>query len=183
MLSFYVLSPFPPTCHCKWYCLFFLLESEYLEYNILFISYHLPYLPPNFSRPFKSCTKNLRVLAVKAEVIARVADTCVILVDGMTRMPHLSDTVKTIFGHEPSKGFNPDKPVSISAAIQVVLAENVMDILLLDVTPLSLSKSWIFFSHSVAYSRYSRIKTLEAIMTKILISSSPDEHQALVWAV
>jgi molecular chaperone DnaK len=61
------------------------------------------------------------------------------LVGGMTRMPRLSETVKSMFGHEPSKGVNPDEPVAIGAPIQGgVLAGNVTDILLLDVTPLSL---------------------------------------------
>jgi molecular chaperone DnaK len=55
----------------------------------------------------------------------------VILVGGTTRMPRVSDTVKTIFGHEPSKGVNPDEAVAIGAAIQEgVLAGNVTDILL-----------------------------------------------------
>lgn len=63
----------------------------------------------------------------------------VILVGGMTRMPKVVETVKSIFGREPSKGVNPDEAVAIGASIQAgVLAGNVTDILLLDVTPLSL---------------------------------------------
>jgi molecular chaperone DnaK len=63
----------------------------------------------------------------------------VILVGGMTRMPKVSDTVKNIFGRDPSKSVNPDEAVAIGAAIQGgVLAGEVTDILLLDVTPLSL---------------------------------------------
>ena len=63
----------------------------------------------------------------------------VILVGGMTRMPRVQAKVKEIFGKEPSKGVNPDEVVGIGAAIQAgVLKGEVKDILLLDVTPLSL---------------------------------------------
>ncbi len=63
----------------------------------------------------------------------------VILVGGMTRMPKVSDTVKTYFGKEPHRGVNPDEVVAIGAAIQGgVLRGDVKDVLLLDVTPLSL---------------------------------------------
>ncbi|MDJ0946181.1 MAG: molecular chaperone DnaK [Kiloniellales bacterium] len=63
----------------------------------------------------------------------------VILVGGMTRMPKVSETVKTYFGKEPHRGVNPDEVVAIGAAIQGgVLRGDVKDVLLLDVTPLSL---------------------------------------------
>ena len=63
----------------------------------------------------------------------------VILVGGMTRMPKIIETVKTFFGREPHKGVNPDEVVAIGAAIQAgVLQGDVKDVLLLDVTPLSL---------------------------------------------
>ncbi|KAL7310526.1 Hsp70 ATPase ssc1 [Mucor circinelloides] len=63
----------------------------------------------------------------------------VILVGGMSRMPKVVETVKSVFGREPSKSVNPDEAVAIGAAIQGgVLAGSVTDILLLDVTPLSL---------------------------------------------
>jgi len=64
----------------------------------------------------------------------------VVLVGGMTRMPAVQDRVKAFFGKEPHKGVNPDEVVAIGAAIQGgVLGGEVKDILLLDVTPLSLS--------------------------------------------
>merc|ERR1711998_421146 len=63
----------------------------------------------------------------------------VILVGGMTRAPKVQETVKSIFGKEPSKGVNPDEVVAMGAAIQGgVLKGDVKDVLLLDVTPLSL---------------------------------------------
>ncbi len=63
----------------------------------------------------------------------------VILVGGMTRMPKVQDTVKQFFGREPHKGVNPDEVVALGAAIQAgVLQGDVKDVLLLDVTPLSL---------------------------------------------
>jgi len=65
--------------------------------------------------------------------------TEVILVGGMTRMPKVVETVKNFFGKEPHKGVNPDEVVAIGAAIQAgVLQGDVKDVLLLDVTPLSL---------------------------------------------
>src|SRR5207249_4481764 len=63
----------------------------------------------------------------------------VILVGGMTRMPKVQEAVKALFGKEPHKGVNPDEVVAIGAAIQGgVLKGEVKDVLLLDVTPLSL---------------------------------------------
>ena len=63
----------------------------------------------------------------------------IVLVGGMTRMPKIFDTVKTFFGREPHRGVNPDEVVAIGAAIQAgVLKGDVKDVLLLDVTPLSL---------------------------------------------
>ena len=63
----------------------------------------------------------------------------VVLVGGMTRMPKVQETVKTFFGKEPHKGVNPDEVVALGAAIQAgVLQGDVKDVLLLDVTPLSL---------------------------------------------
>merc|ERR1711998_51668 len=63
----------------------------------------------------------------------------VLLVGGMTRMPKVQDSVKDFFGKAPNKGVNPDEAVAIGAAIQgAVLTGDVKDVLLLDVTPLSL---------------------------------------------
>jgi molecular chaperone DnaK len=76
----------------------------------------------------------------------------VILVGGQTRMPKVQDVVKTAFGKEPHRGVNPDEVVAVGAAIQAgVLAGEVKDVLLLDVTPLSLG-----------------IETLGGVMTKLI---------------
>lgn len=76
----------------------------------------------------------------------------VVLVGGMTRMPAVQERVKKIFGKEPSKGVNPDEVVALGAAIQgAVLSGDVNDVLLLDVTPLSLG-----------------IETLGGVMTKLI---------------
>ena len=76
----------------------------------------------------------------------------VILVGGSTRIPAIQDAVKKFFGKEPNKGVNPDEVVAIGAAIQGgVLAGDVKDVLLLDVTPLSLG-----------------IETMGSVMTKLI---------------
>ena len=64
----------------------------------------------------------------------------VVLVGGQTRMPKIQQLVKELFGKEPHKGVNPDEVVAIGAAVQAgVLAGEVKDLLLLDVTPLTLA--------------------------------------------
>ena len=89
---------------------------------------------PLVDRTIDPCKKALSDAGVKPSEINDV-----ILVGGMTRMPKVGETVKSVFGREPSKGVNPDEAVAIGASIQAgVLAGNVTDILLLDVTPLSL---------------------------------------------
>ncbi len=76
----------------------------------------------------------------------------VVLVGGMTRMPKIQQMVKEFFGKEPHKGVNPDEVVAVGAAIQAgILAGEVKDVLLLDVTPLSLG-----------------VETLGGVMTKLI---------------
>ncbi len=78
-------------------------------------------------------------LALKDSGLTKDKIDEVLLVGGMTRMPKVQDLVKNFFGKQPNKGVNPDEAVAIGAAIQgAVLTGEVKDILLLDVTPLSL---------------------------------------------
>jgi len=86
------------------------------------------------ARTIEPCKAALKDAGVKASEIDEV-----ILVGGMTRMPKIQEVVKEFFGREPHKGVNPDEVVAIGAAIQGgVLKGDVKDVLLLDVTPLSL---------------------------------------------
>ena len=86
------------------------------------------------NKSLKPCELALKDAGLKASDIDDV-----ILVGGMTRMPKVGEIVKNFFGREPNKGVNPDEVVATGAAIQGgVLAGDVKDVLLLDVTPLSL---------------------------------------------
>ena len=85
-------------------------------------------------RTVEPCRKALKDAGLSASQIDEV-----ILVGGMTRMPKVQEVVKSFFGKEPHKGVNPDEVVAIGAAVQAgVLQGDVKDVLLLDVTPLSL---------------------------------------------
>jgi len=98
-------------------------------------------------RTVEPCKKAVKDAGISTGEIGEV-----LLVGGMTRMPKVQDTVQQIFGRKPSKAVNPDEAVAIGAAIQGgVLAGEVKDILLLDVTPLSLG-----------------IETLGGVMTKLI---------------
>ena len=86
------------------------------------------------TRSIKPCEQ-----AIKDAGISKSDITDVILVGGQTRMPKVIETVKEFFGREPNRGVNPDEVVAMGAAIQAgVLSGDVKDVLLLDVTPLSL---------------------------------------------
>ena len=85
-------------------------------------------------RTIEPCKKALKDAGISADKIDEV-----VLVGGMTRVPKVIQKVKEFFGREPHKGVNPDEVVAIGAAIQgSILAGDVRDVLLLDVTPLSL---------------------------------------------
>jgi molecular chaperone DnaK len=85
-------------------------------------------------RTIEPCRKALKDAGLSAAEIGEV-----VLVGGMTRMPKVQEVVKQFFGKEPHKGVNPDEVVAIGAAVQAgVLQGDVKDVLLLDVTPLSL---------------------------------------------
>jgi molecular chaperone DnaK len=98
-------------------------------------------------RTVEPCKKALADAKLQASDIDEV-----ILVGGQTRMPKVQEVVKSLFGKEPHKGVNPDEVVAVGAAIQAgVLSGDVKDVLLLDVTPLSLG-----------------IETLGGVMTKLI---------------
>jgi molecular chaperone DnaK len=141
---------------------------------------NLPYITADASGP-----KHLNIKMTRAkleslvdDLIARTIDPCriaikdagvavgdihdVILVGGMTRMPKVQEKVKEFFGQEPRKDVNPDEAVAVGAAIQgAVLSGDRTDVLLLDVTPLSLG-----------------IETLGGVMTKMITKNTtiPTKH-------
>jgi molecular chaperone DnaK len=98
-------------------------------------------------RTIEPCKAALRDAGLQASDIDEV-----VLVGGQTRMPKVQETVQQLFGREPHKGVNPDEVVAVGAAIQAgVLQGDVKDVLLLDVTPLSLG-----------------LETLGGVMTKLI---------------
>jgi len=118
---------------------------------------NLPYLTANASGPvhFNITLTRAKLESLVIDLIEKTIEPCkkalkdagldksqineVILVGGQTRMPKVYDTVKEFFGREPHKGVNPDEVVGLGAAVQGgVLKGDVKDVLLLDVTPLSL---------------------------------------------
>lgn len=121
------------------------------------VDINLPFLTADADGPkhFEHKLSRSKLESLVAELIEKTASPCekalkdaklsakdidaVVLVGGMTRMPAVQAKVKEIFGKEPMKGVNPDEVVAVGAAIQGgVLAGDVKDVLLLDVTPLSL---------------------------------------------
>jgi len=99
----------------------------------------------------------------------------VVLVGGMTRMPAVQEVVRKFFGKEPHKGVNPDEVVAIGAAIQAgVLGGEVKDILLLDVTPLTLSIETL---GSVATPQIERNTTIPTRKSQVFSTASDSQTQ------
>ena len=134
------------------------------------VNINLPFLTADADGPkhFEHNLTRAKLENLVADLISKTADPCVkalkdagfkasdieavVLVGGMTRMPAVQEQVKKIFGRDPMKGVNPDEVVAVGAAIQGgVLQGDVKDVLLLDVTPLSLG-----------------IETMGGVMTKLI---------------
>ena len=134
------------------------------------VDINLPFLTADADGPkhFEHKLTRAKLEQLVADLIDKTADPCekalkdaglkasdieaIVLVGGMTRMPAVQEKVKKIFGKEAMKGVNPDEVVAIGAAIQAgVLQGDVKDVLLLDVTPLSLG-----------------IETMGSVMTKLI---------------
>lgn len=106
-------------------------------------------------KTFDACKNALKDAGVDAAKIDEV-----VLVGGMTRMPAVNDAVKKFFGKEPHKGINPDEVVAIGAAIQgAVLTGEVKDVVLLDVTPLSLGVETLGGVSTVLIARNTTVPT------------------------
>ena len=134
------------------------------------VNINLPFLTADAEGPkhFEHSLTRAKLESLVADLVDKTASPCekalkdaglsasdidaVVLVGGMTRMPAVQEKVKKIFGKDPMKGVNPDEVVAIGAAIQGgVLQGDVKDVLLLDVTPLSLG-----------------IETMGGVMTKLI---------------
>ncbi len=116
------------------------------------------------------CEKALKDAGLKASDI-----DAVVLVGGMTRMPAVQEQVKKIFGKDPMKGVNPDEVVAIGAAIQGgVLQGDVKDVLLLDVTPLSLG---IETMGSVSTKLIERNTTIPTSKSEVFSTAADNQNQ------
>ncbi|HUP26064.1 MAG TPA: Hsp70 family protein, partial [Candidatus Limnocylindrales bacterium] len=122
------------------------------------------------------CEKALKDAGLKAADI-----NAIVLVGGMTRMPAVQEKVKKIFGKDPMKGVNPDEVVAIGAAIQAgVLQGDVKDVLLLDVTPLSLGIETL---GGVATKLIERNTTIPTSKSEVFSTAADNQPQVEIHVV
>jgi molecular chaperone DnaK len=125
------------------------------------------------TKTIEPCKKALSDAGVKASEIQEV-----ILVGGMTRMPKVVDTVKDFFGKEPNRSVNPDEVVALGAAIQGgVLKGDVKDIVLLDVTPLSLGIETL---GGVFTRLIERNTTIPATKSQVFSTADDNQHAVTI---
>ena len=120
-------------------------------------------------------------LALKDSGLSTSDVDAVLLVGGMTRMPAIQEAVKGFFGKEPTKGVNPDEVVALGAAIQAgVLGGDVKDILLLDVTPLTLSVETL---GRVATAMIDRNTTIPSKKSQVYSTAADNQTQVEIHIV
>lgn len=163
------------------------------------IDINLPFLTADADGPkhFEHKLTRAKLESLVGDLVNKTADPCekalkdaglsasdidaVVLVGGMTRMPAVQEKVKKIFGKEPMKGVNPDEVVAIGAAIQGgVLQGDVKDVLLLDVTPLSLGIETL---GSVSTKLIERNTTIPTSKSEVFSTAADNQNQVEIHVV